>query len=423
MLLTREEPGARPLADVLAESAAPAARRRLAVAFGRFLAGLHAAGVAHPDPHPGNVLVTPAGEFLLTDVHAVRFAPGRLGWPAARADLVGWNRYFQLRATAADRARFWRAYSAGRPDRRRAAEVEAGARASNLRFWTNRLTRHTAANRDTRPVRGPAGTGFAARDWRPDLLAAWLADPDAAFASPPATLWKNSRSATVAPVTVETAAGPAAAVAKRFNPKSAAAWVKNALRASPARRSWVLGHNLLDRGLPTARPLLVVERRRLGVPRVGYLVTERVPGAVELPAAVRALGTHPAGRRVARAWADRLGRVVRQMHAAEVTHRDLKAANVLMRGAATDPAAATPVLIDLVGVTVGRPVRRATRVRDVARLAASFVASPDVTNGTRLTLLLAYLGPGVAWKPWWRAIAAAVAAKVEKNRRTGRPLA
>ncbi len=427
VLITREQPGVRPLHEVLAETTAPAERRALAGRFGAYLARLHAAGVRHPDPHPGNVLVTPAGEFLLMDVHAVRFAPGPLAWPAARDDLVLWNRWFQPRATTADRGRFWRAYTAaGRasPVRQRAEEVEELTRRSNRRFWTARLARYTSDNRDTQRIGRGRLAGFAVRDWLPADLEQWLTDPDAAFAAHGVVLWKDSASATVAPVVVRLTRGDVPAVAKRFKVKSAGRAAKNAVRPSPARRSWVLGHNLLDRGLPTPRPLLLLERHRFGLPHTGTVVFERVADSLELPGALAAVADRPDRRRVVRAWAEALGRLLRAMHDAEVAHRDLKAANVLMQGAAVDPAAAVPVLIDLVGVTVGRPVPDAVRVRDLARLAASFLASPAVTNGDRLTLLRAYLGPrGPAWKHWWLWVAGAVRAKAAKNARSGRPLA
>ena len=87
-----------------------AVRRQLAVTLGRFFARLHDAGVAHPDPHPGNLLVElPASHiprFFLIDLHAIRL--GRpLSWPESRANLLLFNRWFQLRASRADRLRFW----------------------------------------------------------------------------------------------------------------------------------------------------------------------------------------------------------------------------------------------------------------------------------------------------------------------------
>jgi tRNA A-37 threonylcarbamoyl transferase component Bud32 len=128
-----------------------------------------------------------------------------------------------------------------------------------------------------------------------------------------------------------------------------------------------------------------------------------------------------------RTWAERLGRLVRLMHERRVSHRDLKAPNILLRGAAVDLPNAEPVLIDLVGVEAGRPVSAATRVRDLARLNASFLHSPRVTRTDRLRFLRAYLCWGLHglsdWKTLWRQVADATRAKAAKNARSGRPLA
>jgi hypothetical protein len=63
----------------------------------------------------------------------------------------------------------------------------------------------------------------------------------------------------------------------------------------------------------------------------------------------------------------------------------------------------------------------------LARLHASFHRHPAVSRADKLRFLHLYLranlrGDG-GWKRWWREVAQATAAKVERNRRSGRPLA
>jgi hypothetical protein len=51
---------------------------------------------------------------------------------------------------------------------------------------------------------------------------------------------------------------------------------------------------------------------------------------------------------------------------------------------------------------------------------------PHVTRAERLRFLLTYLRSGARetdWKKWWSAVSLATAAKVAKNRRSGRVLA
>jgi tRNA A-37 threonylcarbamoyl transferase component Bud32 len=190
--------------------------------------------------------------------------------------------------------------------------------------------------------------------------------------------------------------------------------VKNLFRRSEALRSWVFGHGLIDRHLPTARPLFTAHRYRSGVPCEGYVAFEVVPDAVELPDAVAAADFDELRR-----LGDALGRLIRTLHDRGLSHRDLKAPNVLLsRG--------EPVLIDLVGLAVHTDVPDRLRRRDLARLNAGFVQSPQVSRTVRLRLLLSYLRawPRRAddWKAWWRAIAAVTAGKVRKNAKSGRPL-
>ena len=150
------------------------------------------------------------------------------------------------------------------------------------------------------------------------------------------------------------------------------------------------------------------------------LLTEKVPDAIGLPEAVKGCRDP----RIVRAWGERLARLVREMHDRGISHRDLKAPNVMLQGAAADPANATPVLIDLVGVRASADAVVFTRrARELARLNASFLEMKHVTRTVRLRFLLIYLHAGerqMDWKKWWKAVSQATAAKVAKNRRTGR---
>jgi tRNA A-37 threonylcarbamoyl transferase component Bud32 len=417
-----------------------AVRRQLARGLGQFMARLHDAGVAHPDPHPGNLLVelpaSRAPRFFLIDLHAVRI--GRpLTWAESRANLVLYNRWFQLRASRPDRQRFWRAYRRSRqtlPPATAAAggsqarEVERGTLASNLRFWAGRERRCLGTNRYFRRVRNGSVRGFAVRDLPDGFLAELLTDPDAAFTRPGVKLLKDSRTSTVAEVVIPTPDGPRHAVLKRVRVRRWFEPVKNLFRLSPALRSWAAGHSLRDRWLPTPWPLAVLHLYRRGLSAEGYLLVEKVSDAVGLPEAVAGLASLPGSERrsILRAWVDRLARLLRGMHDRAVSHRDLKAPNVVLAGAATDPAGALPVLIDLVGVRTGVRVSFRQRAKELARLNASFLNCPLVTRSLRLRFLRAYLAAGPrprdGWKTWWNAVSRATAAKVAKNRRSGREL-
>jgi hypothetical protein len=103
-----------------------------------------------------------------------------------------------------------------------------------------------------------------------------------------------------------------------------------------------------------------------------------------------------------------------------VSHRDLKAANILLADGTE------PTFVDLVGVRTRVRLTDEQRAKELARLNASFLNSARVTRGERLRFLRAYLACGTAfqadWKKWWGMVSRATAAKVAKNYRKGRTL-
>ncbi len=436
-------------------------RRLVAEELGAFIAYMHEAGILHHDLHAANILVAvepgDTVRLFLIDLHAVRL--GRpLNWRSSRANLVMLSRWFSLRASRADRLRFWRAYcrvrvsqgqdrSAGLSPslrdtfRERARDLETRGWLSNLRFWRHRDRRCLETNRRYQPVHGHGVRGHAIRDLDPPALASLLNDPNEPFRRPGIILLKDSPSATVAEFSLPVGGVLRRVVYKRFAVTSAADPWLALLRPTPALRSWVHGHGLRERCLPTARPLAVLHRYRYGLPREGYLLAEKIDDAVELHRGLEQLQRLPAARyRAARQrLIERIACLVRDLHRRQMSHRDLKAANILVqrdegRGARGEPNHHSPLtthehiwLIDLVGVTRHRKLRYARRLQNLARLHASFVQNPALTRTDKLRFLRSYLQWGLVgregWKHWWKDIERATLAKVARNRRSGRPLA
>ena len=188
------------------------------------------------------------------------------------------------------------------------------------------------------------------------------------------------------------------------------------IRPSPALRAWKNGHALLARGLPTPRPMVFLQRRRLGLSTVGYLLFERIDDARHLHDAVAAADSAGLRRIV-----EQLAGWIRLMHKRGISHRDLKAANILIT------AEGGCQFLDLVGVRIHRRVDRRTRVRDLMRLNASFLSTSKVTRGMRLRFLRTYLLWGLhgeeGWKSWWKEVERETLAKIRLNARRNRPLA
>ncbi|HVS39005.1 MAG TPA: lipopolysaccharide kinase InaA family protein [Gemmataceae bacterium] len=459
-LVTRTLAGARSLTAFLEEEFPlfdPARRARvrqaLAAALGRLLARMHDAGVVHADLHPGNLLLRldsdDQPELHLIDLYAVRFSPP-LDWPRSRDNLVVLNRWFILRATRSDRLRCWRAYREARAlpcgsrlySEEAVRELEGDTLLSNLDFWRSRDRRCLGGNRWFRRVGSAAVRGYAAADVDPGVLAPMLADADEPFRRSGVVVLKDSPSSTVIEFDMRVGAALRRVIYKRFAMTRWTDPLAALFRSPPAMRSYIMGHGLRLRGLPTPRPLAVWHRTRFGLLREGYLLTEKVHDASDVVDHAASLGRLPSeARRVALgSLIGQTARLVATLHARRLSHRDLKAANLLVnavpcrvgvRGAVETTASGRSVeqqiwFIDLVGVrrqVVVSPLRRA---RNLARLYASFHGRGLLTRTDLLRFLRIYLGWGLRgwsdWKSWWTAIAQAFCAKVRRNRRNRRPL-
>jgi tRNA A-37 threonylcarbamoyl transferase component Bud32 len=425
-------------------------RTALAEQLGIMMAKMHAAGVVHHDLHAGNLLVrldrTARPELLLIDLHAVRVGTP-LGWAARSENLVMLNRWFVLRSDRTDRLRFWRAYAqTWRGDiampceaehrRQQCRALESDTWTSNLAFWRNRDRRCRANNRYYRKVRGPGGAGFAMRDLDPEILAPILRDPDAPFDGPGVKLLKDSPSATVALLEMTVGGEVRRFVYKRFAVTHWSDPLTALVRSTPALRSWVLGHGLRERGLPTPRPLLVLHRQRHRLCREGYLLTEMLPDAVDLRTYLDGLVERPAAERraIVRRLIPRLARLALELHRRHLSQRDLKSTNLILSSAPcpwsavreSDATGPHIWLIDLVGVSRHGDLGRHRRVKNLARLHASFLQHAALTRTDRLRFLRVYLRWGllgkIGWKRWWHEVTEVTKDKVARNRRNGRML-
>ena len=423
-------------------------RQRLAAALGRFLARMHDAGVVHDDLHPGNLLLRLGAddevELYLIDLYAVRLGPP-LDWPRSRDNLVILNRWFVLRSARSDRLRCWKAYQQARrltvvadaPNTIR--DLENRTLLSNLQFWRTKDHRCLGGNRWFRRVRSTVASGAAAADMDLAVLAPLLADPDEPFRRPGVVVLKDSPSSTVIEFDLPVGGVMRRVIYKRF---AVTRWTDPwaaLFRPAPALRSYVMGHGLRWRGLPTPRPLAVWHRRRFGLLHEGYLLTEKAHNAVELPDYVAGLGRRPLAKRQA-ALSDLInqaGRLLATLHARRLSHRDLKGANLLVntvpwfvssRGAVECGEPSTkPQLwfIDLVGVRRRNQLTRGRRAQNLARLYASFHGRGLLTRTDLVRFLRAYLGLAWSapdWKEWYVAIAQAFQVKVRRNLRNSRPL-
>src|SRR5262249_12377943 len=183
-----------------------------------------------------------------------------------------------------------------------------------------------------RRVQGGDMAGHVVSDLPAEVLDELLADPDAPFRRPDRVVLKESRSSAVVEFDLPGLDGPRRVVYKRF---AVTRWTDPwtaLVRPTPALRSYILGHGLRLRCLPTPRPLGVWHRRQRGLLHEGYLLTEKVHGARDLTAYVRDLGARPGAERQdeLRRLIEQVAALVRDLHHRRLSHRDLKAPNLLV---------------------------------------------------------------------------------------------
>jgi hypothetical protein len=424
------------------------ARQNLAGELGRLLGRIHQAGILHNDLHQGNILLRDngAGDFslFLIDLNAVRLG-SPLDWSTSLENLAMLNRSFIFRSSRTDRLRFWREYYRVRqelgwsetpPDpgncKRLSREVEKHTLDSIQGFCQRFERRCLKTNRYFREVAGPGTQGHVVVDLDRADWQRLLDDPDEPFGRPDARFLKNSRSSTVIEMDVRLDGQVRRVIYKRFRVTGWTDPLAALVRPSPAQRSWVFANALLIRSLPTPRPLLLVHRKRLGMNYEGYLMTEKVEGAQDLHQFLEALPQVPAeeARRTLRTRIDQVARVMRELHRCRIANRDPKASNWLLGPLVENDGLqrnfAGVWIIDLVGITHQQRLTRKKRIKNLARLNASFLQSPNLTRADRLRFLRMYLQWNLVgkegWKYWWKAIEGATQTKVARNIRHKRVL-
>ena len=192
-------------------------------------------------------------------------------------------------------------------------------------------------------------------------------------------------------------------------------WWKRLLspfRTNSCLRNFRLGMELLSRGIPTARPLAAIIPDRWQLSSESYLATEWIEGTVHCYAWLFRIGklSDSARRRELTGMANSVGDLLGKMHAAGVSHRDLKPGNVLTRAGRTNPEV---FVVDLDGVTLRR-LGAKLRARNVSRFVVSlttyfpFVRNVDLLRGLK-SYLQALGSEDLDWKSEWRRISGEVA--------------
>jgi len=237
----------------------------------------------------------------------------------------------------------------------------------------------------------------------------WPTIIEQGFARSGENLIKVSARGQVARISVSSGAGSLNLICKQSHARGLAGRLASLLFVSRAWQNFVWGNRLLDAGVNTALPLMVMHRRRRGLWRESLLVTEAVVGAVDLDRACQVELRRLGGPELYRAKAELIRSLVQLLAGVQklrLYHRDMKAPNVLVTGLSEGQHALQAVLVDLDGLRKrGKRAGRHTW-QPVMRLNASLLDQAAVTRTDRLRflkLMLWSIGqPPAAARGYWR---------------------
>lgn len=451
ILITKALTQALPLNDYWSEhvlSAKPDVRRRRANAVieagAAAVARAHQYGFHHRDLHAGNLLAVdgPDGRptVVFVDLHNVR-TRRRVPDTQALHNLAQLNQWFCLRSTRSDRLRFFRHYLAyreelsrradsgptiGMPYRDVAVALDRAIRRHSRWLWAKR---DRVAMRDgkyycrLRLKGGWRGHAYLSAKHSDEHSRAsrmrfdreqWrriLANPLDLVRPDRSEVIKDSHTAYVCRAQLVTEQGPLEVVCKRARTRT---WFKKCYHlfaGSRNMRNWRRGYQLLNRNLPTARPLAVLERRVGGLLLDSMVLTEALPGAWDFDAFLRTGLPDQDQRTVRRVKVElieALVRLVKNMQSNGFGHHDFKAPNLMVQWDADSGRPPRLSLVDLDGLVLRGRLSHRECMRPLMRLNVSLDDVGIATRTDRLRFLKAYLvGPGRSgsdWKTVWREI-------------------
>ncbi len=156
---------------------------------------------------------------------------------------------------------------------------------------------------------------------------------------------------------------------KQFRNQGAKARLRRRFKGSKAARSWRVAHALLDAGLLTPEPVMLIDSTDESGP--SFYVCAHLPDLLEARYLLRAANAGTEREQFPHvdlpSFLTELGRTARRLHDADIWHRDLTSGNVLLRFHA-DGTPSALYLLDLNRARLDRPLTLSERMRDLSRM-------------------------------------------------------
>jgi len=258
--------------------------------------------------------------------------------------------------------------------------------------------------------------GLLPRAWSEVSIADWekaVADPSELFSlSRGAQLLKDGPSSLVVRRQLELGQSQPEVFCKLSRRRNLLRKAIGLFRRTRPSRNWQVSWDLLARGIPTALPVAVLEKRVVGLCLAAIIITDSLLPGKTLERFVREdAPSLPVS--LYRRLTTELAELIRRLHEHDFFHRDLKGVNIFVHfGPSSGPRF---YLLDLDGCQPdGQGYLK--KVKSLGRLARVSLDWPVVRRTDRLRFLKAYLqtpskghraGPANSspdWKTWWRDI-------------------
>lgn len=192
-------------------------------------------------------------------------------------------------------------------------------------------------------------------------MEALMSDPDKLIAS--GKILKNANSSTVSLVQID----GRPLVIKRYNFKNSWHRIRRLFRRSRAWTSWANACRMEFLGIPSVKPVALIERRTGPIRGVAYFVTEYIEGqdALKCLRSLKKFNGEP----------EALSSILRDLSDSRISHGDLKATNFVM-------SAQGPVILDLDVMREHRNQQLFERAfrRDLARFMQNWQGRPELVN-------------------------------------------
>lgn len=397
--------------------------RMLIEELARFLAEMLQRGIVHDDLHAGNILIHTNSEgkrsWFLIDPYRVQTQPPNDRTALLRTlTLIGHSirQFINEKELLHGWVVFRRAsgfHFNVDEERRLLSDAYRLIEQRLYRVWNRRASRSTKANRDFYELRVRRCHAWACREVHADWLAKFLYDPEQIIQSHSVQILKTSRHGLVAAVR----APEQTMVIKQFDSRHAADRLIGHWRRSPALHCYRMAYRLETAGISIAKPYAFVEQRRHGQLLHSYMFMEYLKDTSQLGEFWQT-----ATQVQQRETTLQLAAMIKRMHRYNMSHRDLKATNILVREHGDDTTSL--FLIDFRGVTFSHWLGRTRRMKDLARLALSAVTSLHVSRTVLLRFLRCYLPANeqASWRRYWCEIARLMQLKIRQNAKRRREL-